>query len=116
MYEAKMLMGHVENKEETIPWTRKSAKTSEAAAAVEEYLIHPSFERDHEDLVPESRDREFITSQKSMKVDEGEKGQPENSSLRRNQNGKMKKRVSFRSPEVAEIFILYPQQTYLREE
>ncbi|CAI9756849.1 unnamed protein product [Fraxinus pennsylvanica] len=72
--------------------------------------VHPSFEGDHEDLVPESRDN--ISLEISMKIDEGEKGKLENSSVGRNQSGKMKKKVSFRSPEVAEIFILYPQQTY----
>ncbi|KAL2483727.1 uncharacterized protein Fot_45171 [Forsythia ovata] len=69
--------------------------------------IHPSVDGEYEKIVPNSR------ASFSVEIDKDEKGQSENTSLRRNKSRKLKKKVSFRNPEVADIFLLESPETNL---
>ncbi|CAI9755035.1 unnamed protein product [Fraxinus pennsylvanica] len=75
--------------------------------------IHPSFDGEYEDFVPNSRTSFPVVT--PMEIEKSEKGQSENTSLRRNETGKLKKKVSFRNPEVADVFLLESPQTNLAE-
>lgn len=75
--------------------------------------IHLSFDEEHEDFVTNSRTSFPVVT--PIEIEKSEKGQSENTSLCRNESRKLKKKVSFRNPEVADIFLLQSPQTNLEE-
>ncbi|KAL3508438.1 hypothetical protein ACH5RR_027839 [Cinchona calisaya] len=71
--------------------------------------VHPSYDRTLQEgcLLSKSRENFNMERSSSVKFDRVERRDAQDSSLCKSQSGKLKKKVSFKIPEVADVFILH---------